>query len=437
MQERRRFGPLGWNILYEWTAQDLSITYLQVVKFLDKYEEIPYKVMLFLTGHINYAGRVTDDIDRLTLNTMLKDYVNENVLQDGYKFSPSGVYKSITATTVDEYMAYLKSLPINPNPEVFGLHENADITRAMNAANALSETVLSMQPRASSGGRMTREQVIDQLAEVLAKQAPELVNELDLAMQYPVMYEESMNTVLQQEITRFNNLLRVIHKTIADLRKALKGLVVMSAELDAMGTSLFINQVPEVWAAKAYPSLKPLSPWMIDLVKRMEFMNTWIANGTPIVYWISGLFFPQAFLTGTLQNYARRLQISIDTISFDFKVQVDTEDQIGAKPEHGCYISGLYLEGARWDPEVCTLAESRPKELFTSMAVIHLLPTAHRIKPESGIFITPCYKTLTRAGTLSTTGHSTNFVMKIELPSVMPPEHWIKRGLALFCSLAY
>jgi len=102
VQERRRFGPLGWNILYEWTAQDLSITYLQVVKFLDKYEEIPYKVMLFLTGHINYAGRVTDDIDRLTLNTMLKDYVNENVLQDGYKFSPSGVYKSITATTVDE-----------------------------------------------------------------------------------------------------------------------------------------------------------------------------------------------------------------------------------------------------------------------------------------------------------------------------------------------
>ncbi len=56
VQERRRFGPLGWNILYEWTTQDLQITYSQVLKFLDKYEKIPFKVILFLTGHINYVG---------------------------------------------------------------------------------------------------------------------------------------------------------------------------------------------------------------------------------------------------------------------------------------------------------------------------------------------------------------------------------------------
>ena len=90
---------------------------------------------------------------------------------------------------------------------------------------------------------MSREDVIDELAEKLGQQTPVEVNELDLAQQYPVMYEESMNTVLQQEITRFNKLLVVIHKSLKDLRKALKGLVVMSGELEAMGTSLFNNQV--------------------------------------------------------------------------------------------------------------------------------------------------------------------------------------------------
>jgi len=255
--------------------------------------------------------------------------------------------------------------------------------------------------------------------------------------QYPVLYEQSMNTVLVQEIIRYNKLLKVIASSLADLLKALKGLVVMSQSLENMANSLFINQGPSIWADKAYPSLKPLAAWINDLLARMSFMQTWIDRGIPSVFWISGFFFPQAFLTGTLQNYARRQVIAIDTISFDFQVMEKEARELRRGPDAGCYIRGLYLEGARWCQMEKQLCDSRPKELYTELPVVWLIPQANRKPPASGIYDCPVYKTLTRAGTLSTTGHSTNFVFTLELPTNQPPKNWIKRGVALLCALNY
>lgn len=246
-----------------------------------------------------------------------------------------------------------------------------------------------------------------------------------------------MNTVLIQEVIRYNKLLETVRQTLNDLLKALKGLVVMSQALETMANSIYINSVPELWASKAYPSLKPLASWVTDLVARVQFIDKWIEHGIPPVFWISGFFFPQGFLTGTLQNFARSSSISIDVITFDFEVMKKTEAELTSRPNDGCFIRGLFLEGARWDYDKHELTESRPKELYTDMPIIWLKPTANREKPSKGIYDCPVYKTLTRAGTLSTTGHSTNFVLPIELPSSQLQRHWIKRGVALMCALNY
>mmetsp|Transcript_29552 Transcript_29552/g.76320 ORF Transcript_29552/g.76320 Transcript_29552/m.76320 type:complete len:108 (+) Transcript_29552:3-326(+) len=107
------------------------------------------------------------------------------------------------------------------------------------------------------------------------------------------------------------------------------------------------------------------------------------------------------------------------------------------------------MEGARWDADKHCIAESRPKELFVDFPAIHLHPTTGRVAPKEGIYACPCYKTTVRAGTLSTTGHSTNFVLMVEVPSQEPcsgifhkyvetySAHWIKRAVALFTTLSY
>ncbi|XP_049589438.1 dynein axonemal heavy chain 1 [Syngnathus scovelli] len=436
--ERRKFGPLGFNIPYEFTDGDLNICISQLKMFLDEYDNIPYKVLKYTAGEINYGGRVTDEWDRRCLLSVLEDFYCPAVLSEEHIYSESGVYRQIeTNVDIKGYLTYVHSLPINDTPEIFGLHDNANISFAQNETFTLLGTLLRLQPRTASGGGQTLEEIVEEIVAGIVVKIPKPFDIQDVVEKYPVLYEESMNTVLMQEIIRYNNLLEVIAHSLVDIVKALKGLVVMSSELERMANSLFNNGVPDMWKAKAYPSLKPLASWVSDLLQRVHFLQRWILNGIPPVFWISGFYFPQAFLTGTLQNYARRFGISIDIIGFDFQVVLKPVCDINEKPDTGCYISGLFIEGARWDNDTAQLTESRAKELYTEMAAIWLIPMPNRKPPTAGIYICPIYKTLTRAGTLSTTGHSTNYVIAVELPTDLTPGHWIKRGVALICALDY
>lgn len=418
----------------------MRISVRQLKMFLDENDKIPFAALKYLTAECNYGGRVTDDKDRRLITTLLDDYFNPDVLNNpNYSFSPDPAFKVPHLNSHEEYIEHIKSLPHLTHPNVFGFHANADITKDINETNLLLESLLLCSSQTEEAKGLSQEEILTKLVQTILGDFPKEYNVDEVMKQYPVEYSESMNTVLTQELNRFNGLISIVRSSLADIGLALVGKIIMSTALEAASKSLFNGKVPDMWMAKSYPSLKPLASYVNDLKARLAFFQKWIDEGPPVVFWISGFFFTQSFLTGVLQNFARKYTIPIDEIVFDFEVLYNLiqfeKETPEVKPEDGAFVEGLFIEGAKWNSAKMELDESDPKVLFVKCPVILLKPS-HSSKVSSfKHYNCPVYKTTARRGVLSTTGHSTNFVMMLRLPTSEEQKHWIKRGVALLTQL--
>nr|KAI8735296.1 dynein heavy chain 6; axonemal-like [Biomphalaria glabrata] len=363
-------------------------------------------------------------------------------------------------------------------------------------------------------------------------------------------------TILRQEIDRFNHLLSVIQISLTQLTLAIKGEIVMSEQLEDAYDALLTQRIPSQWKNSAYESAKSLSSWVTDLHKRVLFFAGWAkllsstiekkfrqtirsakdtsvevevpAVTEPNYFWLSAFFFPQGFLTAILQNHARKLGISVDSLSFGFEIlkylaeednSMTSSDKelmlVMSPPENGVLISGLFLDGARWDTKSHTLQDCNSNTRFFPLPLIHFEPKelqntevtvspslvydtevtkspnldaevntssntgqdtevirssnsgqeaarsssliqeaevikslnlvektdqspptpAPEIQSSQFSYECPLYRTSARAGTLSSTGHSTNFVTSITLPSEQSSDFWTLRGVAILCQL--
>ncbi len=443
IQERMKFGPLGWNKRYEFNDSDLETSISNMRMFIEEQEHIPWDALRYVCGKINFGGRVTDEWDQRCLSTILNAYMDPALLTEDFKLSTSGLFYAPPEGPLDSYVKYLVDVKAGAenNPEVFGMHENANLTFQDNETKKILTSILEMQPRSAGGVGKTPDMVVTEVAKAIEEKLPgdfmrRGAHPDSFLMRGPVM--DSLATVLIQEMDRYNILLKTMRYSLAQVQLAIMGRVVMSAELDLMYNSLLNNQIPDMWKSPIGPdSLKPLAAFIIDLLQKFEFFADWLKLGPPKSYWMNAFFFPQGFLTGVLQNYARKHRVAIDGLNFDFTV-LNFRDKKGvtAAPEDGVYIYGLFLDGAAWDFKEGGLVDAEIGEMFTNVPVIHFRPDPNLVRRPAD-YDCPLYKTHVRAGVLSTTGISTNLVLSVQLPTKIKPSTWIMRGTAMLCQLSF
>lgn len=144
-------------------------------------------------------------------------------------------------------------------------------------------------------------------------------------------------------------------------------------------------------------------------------------------------------MTGVLQMHARKYSTPIDTLNFGFHVtEFHEPEEVPADqvPADGILVNGLWVDGARWDGVARCLDQSEPGAMYAPLPIVHFMPV-EGYEPPLDKYQCPLYKTSLRAGVLSTTGQSTNFVLCVDLPmrGDTTPDTWILQGVALLCNL--
>jgi len=320
-------------------------------------------------------------------------------------------------------------------PLLFGQHGNAEISSQIENSKVMLDTLLSLQAQTAGEGGKTPEQTVLSLAEDLYTKIPSKINLGDIRTM--LLDDPSpLNIVLLQESERYNAMLGMLSKTLKQLQLGIKGLVVMSSELEDVFNNLFDGRVPPKWL-KTYPSVKPLASWMLDLITRIQQLTDWTTQGHPVLLWIGGLTFPTGYLTGMLQLTARKNNQAIDAYSWSFDVLPQPENEIINPPKEGAYVRGMFLEGAGWSYDNMCLEDPEPMKLVVPMPVIHFKPVERSKRSAKGIYQCPLYLYPIRTGTRE----RPSFMLAVELKTgpkepQSRSEYWTKRGTALMLALA-
>jgi dynein heavy chain len=457
VQERRKFGPLGWCVPYEFNDGDLNATIMFLEKHLE-FSTLSWSTLQYMTGEVQYGGRITDDLDRRLFAAYTEAWLSQGTLVGTFTFNPENpinkvpdnfVYKIPTFVELDDFMGYIQKFPDIDSPEILGLHPNADLTFRFKEVTQLLDTIVETQPKQSTGesGGMTREEMVCGKCEELTKDIPidYLEDEYEDRITAMGGYSIPLNIFLYQEVQRLQAAIDKVRNLLQLIMQAIRGEVVVTEEIMDSINAVFDARVPKSWLySPAGDELSWLSPslgmWFTGLLLRDTQYREWLAHGRPHAFWMAGFFNPQGFITAVQQEITRIHKAenwALDSVVIHAEVtDIANSENVRSAPREGVYVYGLHLDGAAWADKEATLTESAPKKLFALLPIMLVTAVTKSNRKQImssgnygpyGAYECPVYKYPARTDRY--------LIFKVLLSTQhRQPIHWILRGVALLCS---
>ncbi|KAL8567586.1 hypothetical protein ACOMHN_054399 [Nucella lapillus] len=422
--ERRKFGPQGWNRVYPFNVGDLTISVSVLFNYLEGNTKVPWEDLRYLFGEIMYGGHITDDWDRRLCRTYLEVFMQNDML-DGELYLAPGFPVPPNSDYAGYHIFVDENLPPE-SPILYGLHPNAEIEFLTTLSENLFRTVLEMQPRdsgAGAGGGVSREEKVKTILDDFTERLPDEFNMMEIMAKVTVEDRTPYVVVAFQECERMNMLTSEMRRSLKELNLGLKGELTITADMEELSNSLYLDNVPAAWVKRAYPSLLPLGIWYADLIMRVKELESWTGDfQLPAAVWLAGFFNPQSFLTAIMQQMARKNEWPLDRMVLQCDVTKKTREDMAGAPREGAYVYGLFMEGARWDMQTGMITESRLKELTPTMPVMFIRAIPVDRQDLRNVYDCPVYKTKSRGAT---------FVWTFNLKSKEKPSKWTLGGVAL------
>jgi len=404
MLERKKFGPLGYNMSYPFSSGDLRDSAAVLYNYLEGSQavRIPWNDLRYIFGDIMYGGHIVDDWDRRMCEKYLHYFMRDELL-DELDLIPHADGKLSWMSPLpgphEKYLEHIDSMPVE-SPLFFGMHPNAEIGFRTAQCDSLFEMLMGLQPRDSptiDGGETANADPLENAARICAEILEDVQDRRfateDLSRSLTDDEKGPYQYVFLQECDYMNKLISEMVRGLSELQLGFKGELTMSQQMEALAHCLWAEKLPMLWIKLGFPSMRPLRSWLLNLQERCVQLEDWTNEPLtiPKAVDVSKLFNPQSFLTAIKQLCCQQNRLELDKLQVYTEVTKRDANKVESHSRDGAFVIGMFLEGARWDVATNTLEDSKPREMFVQMPVINCKAGMMMTKEDDSIYICPTY----------------------------------------------
>lgn len=336
VQERRKFGPIGWNVPYEFNQSDLAASLQFLQNHLQDVEarkaaSPDWSTIRYMIASIQYGGRITDEFDRTLMDTYAQKFYHPDIVTPGWELFRDGrtgavctIPSGSSMGEIDQIRGFIDNMPATEGPDLFGLHSNAErASRKLQVQGAI-QLMVELQPSggssgnnvegtassaaaATSGTEDQQDLVSKTVGELLATLPPQFdpIETLDILQKLPGGAQQPLTIHLRQEIDRLNIVMSTVKSTLESLQLTIAGTIALNDSLASVLIALQTARPPASWMKLGWEA-GTLSSWWLGLSQRHDQLYRWLNSGRPKSYWLTGFFNPQGFLTAVKQEVTRQ-----------------------------------------------------------------------------------------------------------------------------------